>query len=171
MIRDNINSPLTSSAGRLFDAVAAITGICTHAQYHAEAPMKLESVIDHACKEEYEFEIGQTIGLKKLIAAIAEDVLNKKPVPVISAKFHNTIISIIFAVVCKMREQSGIGKVVLSGGVFQNKYITESVNTVLAKNKFEVFIPSEVPCNDGGIALGQLYIAAKRRTLLRHDKS
>ncbi|MEI7982637.1 MAG: carbamoyltransferase HypF, partial [Bacteroidota bacterium] len=84
---------------------------------------------------------------------------------IIATKFHNTIISVIFEMVIGIRADHGINKVVLSGGVFQNKYLLEGTETLLKENNFEVFSPEAVPANDGGIALGQIALAAKRREL------
>jgi len=164
MIKKKINSPLSSGAGRLFDAVAAITGTCLHASFHAEAPMRLESLINTSCEDEYPFSFQHnTIHTREMLREIAHDVLHHVPVPEIAAKFHNTLVSIIFAVVYKIKQETGLRKTVLSGGVFQNRYLTERTATLLRQKGFEVFIPSEVPCNDGGIALGQMVIAAARR--------
>jgi len=164
-IKKGINCPETSSAGRLFDAVTAIINLCTISGFHAEAPMRLESVIDKNCKDLYEFDINKTIDVKKTIRGIVNDIKNKVPVSLISAKFHNTIISIIFAVVKEISLSGNIMKVVISGGTFQNKYILENLEKLLIKNKYEVYSNRIVPSNDGGIALGQLAITAKRKKL------
>ena len=84
----------------------------------------------------------------------------------IATKFHNTIILAIFDSVNAIRNKSGINKVVLSGGVFQNRYLSEGTMDLLLKNNFEVYSHSTVPANDGGLALGQLAVASKRRELL-----
>ena len=163
IIKSNINCPLTSSAGRLFDAVSALTGLCTHSSFHAEAPMRLEAAIDQNIKECYNFDIDKSISIKTTFIEIINDLENNISASVISAKFHNTIIKIIFAVVFKINKEYNINKVVLSGGSFQNKYIVERIENLLFENGFEVFSQSKIPANDGGIALGQLAIAAKRR--------
>ena len=165
IIKSNINCPLTSSAGRLFDAVSALTGLCTHSSFHAEAPMRLEAAIDQNIKECYNFDIDKSISIKTTFIEIINDLENNISASVISAKFHNTIIKIIFAVVFKINKEYNINKVVLSGGSFQNKYIVERIENLLFENGFEVFSQSKIPANDGGIALGQLAIAAKRREL------
>jgi len=165
-IDKKINSPLCSSAGRLFDAVSAIINLCPVSSYHAEAPMKLESIIDKNCNDRYNYEINPTISFKQTIREIVKD-LNNKPISIISAKFHNTIISLIIEVSELIRNKYYINDVVLSGGTFQNRHILYNAEKQLIKNGFNVFIQSKVPCNDGGIALGQLAIAAKRRQLNR----
>ena len=165
IIDKGINCPLTSSAGRLFDAVAAILNICTYADFHAEAPMRLESIIDENVNEEYNYHIDEVISLTGTIREIVGDIQSGKPAPVIAAKFHNTIISVIFAAVLKIAQKKNISKVVLSGGSFQNRYMSGEIENLLKNNDFQVFTHTKVPCNDGGLALGQLVIAAKRREM------
>ncbi|MBA7570497.1 Carbamoyltransferase HypF [subsurface metagenome] len=165
MIDKNINSPLTSSSGRLFDTVAAILDVCTYSGFHAEAPMRLESLIDNNCTDYYSFEMGKTIEVDVMIKEIVNDIINGTHEGVISAKFHNTVISIIFAAVNKVRQRTGISKVVLSGGTFQNRYLLQNTENKLIKENYQVFTPVAIPANDGGIALGQLVIASKRREL------
>ncbi len=162
-IKNNINTPLFCSAGRVFDAVAAITGICLETLFHSEAPMRLENEIDNSIVDEYPFDINTEVNLKSVFIGIVEDIKRNLPVSAISAKFHNTIISITFIVVNKIKKETGINKVILSGGTFQNKYLSEKIENRLIKNNFKVYVPRQIPANDGGIALGQLAIAAKRR--------
>jgi hydrogenase maturation protein HypF len=162
-IDKKINAPLTSSAGRLFDAVAAIAGLCTHADFHAEAPMRLESAIDKSCGDPYPFTLAEKISFTETIHTIVDDLRKNVHPSIVAAKFHNTIISVIFATVTKLAERAGIRNVVISGGTFQNRYILERIETMLEENACKVFSPHQVPANDGGIALGQLAIAAKRR--------
>ncbi|MFC2138413.1 carbamoyltransferase HypF [Bacteroidota bacterium] len=161
----NINCPLSSSAGRLFDAIAAILNICTVSQFHAEAPMRLENYIESDCESEYKFYINNIISFKPTIQEIVNDIIVGIDVGTIAAKFHNTIISVIFATVKQMFEKTGIKKVALSGGTFQNKYLSERIENKLTDNGFELYVQKLVPANDGGIALGQIAIAAKRREL------
>ncbi len=162
-IDKNINTPLTSSAGRLFDAVASLTGICHYSGFHAEAPMRLEEIIDNGCSDRYSFHINDVIDFHDTIKEIAQDIFDKIAPSIISAKFHNTIINVIFAASLIMRNRYDINSVVLSGGTFQNRYIAENVEKKLSNNGFNVITHSQVPSNDGGIALGQLSIAAKRK--------
>ncbi len=164
-IDKNINCPLSSSAGRLFDAVAAITNVCPISKFHAEAPMRLEAIANPGIDFGYPFDLGEVISFESTIKAIVEDLIEGKDVAEVSAKFHNTVINVIFAVASQIRKETGINKVVLSGGTFQNKYILSRIEKILEKEKFEVYCQLKVPSNDGGIALGQLAIAAKRREL------
>ncbi|MCP4552657.1 MAG: carbamoyltransferase HypF, partial [Bacteroidetes bacterium] len=112
MLQKNINCPLTSSTGRLFDAVAALTNICTEASFHAEAPMRLEAAIDDISKDSYEFKMNSSIKLEALFKGIVKDLQNGISNAEISTKFHRTIINIILAAVCKMRGEYNINKVV-----------------------------------------------------------
>ena len=164
-IDKKLNCPLTSSAGRLFDAVAAMTGICAVNGFEAEAPMRLESAIDRRCNENYSYSINETVSFEPTIKNIVEDIMNSIELSVIAAKFHNTIISVILQIVILAREKYNLNKVVLSGGVFQNRYLIENSERLLKENNFEIFTHSKVPSNDGGVALGQLAIAAKRMSL------
>ena len=172
MIERNVNCPLTSSAGRLFDAVASILGVCQLAAFPAQGPMLLESLAfsGEANGREnregnYAFDTGTTINFEDTIRGIVRDVAESENPSIICRKFHNTIILAIFETVKAIRHKEGINKVVLSGGVFQNKYLLEGTALLLGRNNFEVYIHSAVPSNDGGIALGQMAIAAKRREL------
>jgi len=162
-IDKKINCPLSCGAGRLFDAAAAITGVCIKSKFHAEAPMRLESIAAANIEECYDFKIDKTISFKNLFKEMISDIKKGISESVISAKFHNTIIYVIFETVTKMRKETGINKVALSGGTFQNKYISEGVKQMLTNEKFKVYTQSKIPANDGGVALGQLAIAAKRR--------
>jgi hydrogenase maturation protein HypF len=166
MIDRKINCPLTSGAGRLFDCVASLLGLVQKASFQAEGPMRLEALVDGISEDSYEYETGATICFDKTIRGIVADIIDGIEKVTIATKFHNTIILTIFDTVNAMRQKSGICKVVLSGGVFQNKYLTEKTMDLLLKNNFEVFTHSSVPANDGGIALGQLAVASKRRELL-----
>ncbi|MFC2107289.1 Sua5/YciO/YrdC/YwlC family protein, partial [Bacteroidota bacterium] len=159
-----INCPETSSAGRLFDAVSALIGSCKKSTFHAEAPMRLEAAIDFSIKEKYSYFIEKdSISFKSTFSEIINDLMSGKANSYISTKFHNTIIYNILEVSKIFREKNNINKVVLSGGSFQNRYILRKAENLLKENGFEVYSPLVIPANDGGIALGQLAIAAKRR--------
>jgi hydrogenase maturation protein HypF len=164
-IQNKINCPLTSGMGRLFDAFAAITGICTEASYHAEAPVKLESYINPRMKDTYSFQIGNDISFRSAIIQVVEDIWKKQDLKTIVTKFHNTVIFAVRDSLLELREENNINKIVLSGGVFQNNYLSTKLENILKKSKFKVYINKNVPCNDGGICLGQLAIASKRREL------
>ena len=171
MIDRKINTPLTSSAGRLFDAVASLLGLCQVASFPAQGPMLLESLLPVNCDYEQEVtdimkygcQLDKTIHVEDIIHGILGDLQIGTNNALIAVKFHNTIISVIFETVKSISIKEGISKVVLSGGVFQNKYLLEGTEFQLKKNNFQVYSQSAVPTNDGGIALGQMAIAAKRR--------
>ncbi len=163
MIRQEINTPLTSSAGRLFDAVAALTGICTTSTFHAEAPMRLEAAATEGEKGVYPWERSGTVDMTPLIRAVVADIRKKVSPAIIAARFHNTLIEMITTVTEEIREAAGIGKVVLTGGAFQNSILLAGTEEMLEKKGFEVFRPLEFPVNDGGIALGQLAVAGWRK--------
>lgn len=163
-IEKKMNAPLSSGAGRLFDAVAALTGLCVYSGFHAEAPMRLEAAILPDCKSKYLYDVvdGKII-LRKLFYLIVKDLREGKPAGLIAAKFHNTMLALFVDLAKRMRKESGINKVVLSGGTFQNRYLLENSIQLLENLGFEVFSHRQVPSNDGGIALGQLAVAAALR--------
>jgi hydrogenase maturation protein HypF len=165
MMDKNINCPLTSGAGRLFDAVAALLDLVQVASFQAQGPMRLEAIIRNDITGSYSFTLGKTICFDETIRGIVEDIGQDVSKETISTKFHNTIILAIFETVNAICESEGFNKVVLSGGVFQNKYLLEQTTEILEKNNFEVYSHAIIPTNDGGIALGQLAIASKRREL------
>ncbi|MDP4224550.1 MAG: Sua5/YciO/YrdC/YwlC family protein, partial [Bacteroidota bacterium] len=160
MIQKNINCPLTSGAGRLFDAVSALTGLCIKAGFDSEAPMRLESTADKATDLCYPFSIEKTVSFKETFRSLLSD-LKVSDISLISAKFHNTIAQIILEVAERMKKEYSLNKVVLSGGVFQNKYLLEKAVRKLKQNRFMVFTNHLIPSNDGGISLGQLVVASK----------
>ncbi len=162
-INKKINCPLTSGAGRLFDAIAAISGICINALFHAEAPMRLESCINPDIHDCYDFEINTNISFLPAIRQICSDLAAGITTDIISSRFHNTLAEASRQMVQHISRNTGIKKVVLSGGTFQNKYLFELLENKLLKDNFAVFSHSKVPCNDGGVALGQLAVAASRK--------
>ena len=165
MLKNKINSPLTSSCGRLFDAVSALLGVCIESSYHAEAPMRLEAVANKNEAGCYPFNKGEVISFKPTFEKMINDLNSGVSISIISAKFHNTIVDIILQSIHTISKKTSLNKVVLSGGTFQNRIILERTEIMLRQNGFEVFSQSLIPSNDGGIALGQLAIAAKRREL------
>jgi len=160
MIATSTNSPLSSGAGRLFDAVSALLGLCPVRTFDSEAPMRLESAIDCETVDFYRFNIGTTVSFADTLISIIED-MNEKNVSEIAAKFHNTIAHSILEVTRQIRTSTSLNKVVLSGGVFQNKYLLEKTVKLLRNDKFRIHTNHLVPSNDGGISLGQLVITSK----------
>lgn len=166
MLNKNINCPLSCSAGRLFDAVSALLGIVHHTTYHAEAPMRLEAVASLETEEFYDFEIkNEIISFKQTFFEMIADLQKKMPVSFIASKFHQTVVEVISATAKQIKKDSKVNNVVLSGGTFQNRIILKKAENRLVKDGFKVFTHALIPSNDGGIALGQLAIAAKKREL------
>jgi hydrogenase maturation protein HypF len=167
MIDRSINTPMISSCGRLFDAVAAILGINFWSTFQAEAPMRLEAMADQSEKGVYPYEIfkGQ-VSFKPLIRNLTKDLLDGVPGPKISGRFHNTVIQVIREIIHLARREHQLDRVVLSGGCFQNRILTEAVVEGLRKEHVQVYIPGRIPLNDQGIALGQLAIGAAQLKVL-----
>ena len=164
MIDKNINSPLTSSCGRLFDAASSLIGIRDEISYEGQAAMELESFCASGVKERYNFCICKEgdefiIDPQKIFIDIIKDLKEGIDKKVMAAKFHNTVAEFTLNLCGKIRENSGINKIALSGGVFQNKYLTEKVVSLLEDKGFKVYTQRKVPPNDGGISLGQAVIA------------
>jgi len=162
----NINSPQTSGAGRLFDAVAALAGIRTHITYEGQAAIELEQVIDDSADGSYGIDIVQKPGMmvfdwRQLIFDIVRDIRNGCSTGKISARFHRAMVQMIVdaAELAKKRYCSNI--VALSGGCFQNAYILSNAVEKLEKHGFIVYSNEIVPTNDGGIAYGQAAAAAR----------
>jgi len=164
MIIKKINSPLSSGAGRLFDAFSALLGLCSDETFDSEAPMRMESAIDCEINDYYPFHTGETIVFSDTFKALLEDMPHKK-IGVIAAHLHNTVAQVILQTSQKIRRINSINKVVLSGGVFQNKYLLEKTAALLRKEMFEVFTNHLVPANDGGVSLGQLAVTSKLRRI------
>lgn len=167
LIDKSLNTPLISSTGRLFDAVAAILGINYRATYQAEAAMKLEAIADSVEKEAYPYEILHN---QVLFQPMIESIVKDKSVGIsdekISGKFHNTLAGLGLDLAIRIRKESELNRVVLSGGSFQNRILTGKLVKLLSAEGFEVFLPDKVPVNDQGIALGQLAVGAATRSTL-----
>jgi len=145
--------------------VSALLNVCRNSTYHAEAPMRLEAIADEKASNCYSFEFDGYISFRKTFEEMIADLKKGEDISEIAGKFHNTIVQVIVEVAEKMRKQTGLNKVVLSGGTFQNRILLEKAEQKLKEINFAVYSQSGIPSNDGGIALGQLAIAAKRREL------
>jgi len=166
LIDKKINSPLASSAGRLFDAVSALLGLTLKAGFHAEAPMKLEAAIDSSIKEKYIYSIQDgVISFTETIKELTKEKSLKTHNGILSAKFHNTVLESIIEGIEMIHSETGIKDIVFSGGTFQNRYLIEKLENKLNAKGFNVCLPNSIPFNDQGIAMGQLAIAAKKREL------
>jgi hydrogenase maturation protein HypF len=170
MLVKRINSPLTSSAGRLFDAVASIIGLRQQMSFEGQAAMELEFAVASTTPTEESYELADLkpgpgeddshviIDWAPLITQIIGDVRNKVPTSLIAARFHNTLADMIVRVARLIGER----RVVLSGGCFQNRYLTEQTVRRLEHVGYHAYWHQRVPPNDGGIALGQLSAAGVR---------
>jgi len=160
-IANGLNSPLTSSMGRLFDAVASIIGVRQEVNYEGQAAIELEAIVDPDEKGLYEFSVEQDAILPNaVIQSVVNDFRARVPTPIIAARFHNGVATMIRDVCIRLREQHAINQVALSGGVFQNVTLLSKALTLLHGADFEVLTHHLVPPNDGGIALGQAVIAS-----------
>jgi hydrogenase maturation protein HypF len=165
MLERGLNSPLTSSCGRLFDAVAGLIGVRSHVSYEGQAAMELEALAERGRAQDaypYQIHSGEPLQLDLLpcVAVIADDLLKGREKGDIAAAFHLTLAIAVADLCSRIRNETGLGRVVLSGGVFQNRLLTEEVAELLSQGGFQVFCHRLVPPNDGGLALGQAMIAA-----------
>jgi hydrogenase maturation protein HypF len=160
--RRGLNSPVTSSAGRLFDAVAAILGVRDTINYEGQAAVELEQLADPGEKGAYRAEIAGEglIAGADLVRAAVEDLAGGTDRSVVAARFHNGVASLITDCCLRLRERHGLSTVALSGGVFQNLLLLHAAVGQLEACGFRVLTHSRVPCNDGGISLGQAVVAA-----------
>jgi hydrogenase maturation protein HypF len=159
---------MTSSCGRLFDAVAGIAGVCLRATYEGEAAMLLEAAGD-ADEEPIAMElVGDSIDTRPLIREIARRITAGASVAAVSNALHTSLAHMMRLVCVRLREDAGIMKVCLSGGTFQNCRLLSSAVPLLCQEGFEVFLHSRVPANDGGISLGQAAVAAAYLRSLPH---
>jgi len=164
-LQNKINTPLTSSLGRLFDAVSALSGVCENTCYEGQAAIELEAILDPDEKGTYRFEIdpSHAIGIRKMLEQIIFDIHNHVPIGKISARFHNGLRSLIITSCSGIRRETGINTIALSGGVWQNQTLLTGTIKALAHDRFQVLWHHQVPTNDGGIALGQTMIAYYQR--------
>jgi len=163
----NINSPSASSMGRLFDAVAALSGICPVTTYEGQAAIELQHCLDETAEGSYHFMIeentnGMLFDWRPMICEIINDRKNGASSGVISLRFHLAVVELILNVAILQRMKNGIKSVVLSGGVFQNEYLLGNALTTLEKHEFIVYTNEKIPCNDGGISFGQAATVAYR---------
>jgi len=173
MMDKKINSPLTSSMGRLFDGVSSLIGLCSFAKHEAEAAVELEKIIFAASRkpqaaDKYKFKYIDKNGITiidwaPVIKNIVRDLRRSVKQPEISLKFHNAVCDMVKNVCNILRRKHGINKVCMSGGVFQNKYLAGCIRPMLEKEGFEAYLHKNIPTNDAGIALGQAALACQIR--------
>jgi hydrogenase maturation protein HypF len=164
MLEKKVNAPLTSSAGRLFDAVASLVQLRQRASFEGQAAMELEFAAQAGIDDSYPFALTDTqpvvVDWEPIFRELLNDVDSRAQLETISAKFHNTLVEIIVAVAKKIGEN----KIVLTGGCFQNRYLTERTIARLREEKFRPYWHQRIPPNDGGIALGQCVAAGLARS-------
>ncbi|WP_411083400.1 carbamoyltransferase HypF [Streptomyces sp. cmx-18-6] len=177
-----LNCVPTSSMGRLFDAVSSLAGVCHRVEYEAEAAMRLENAAlaaegtdglrDDGRGRAYGFILGAepdgpelplTADPSPVLAAAAEDVLAGVPAPTVARRFHRAVTGLVRDVCAAARRRTGVGTVALTGGVFCNALLTEGCSAGLEEDGFTVLRHRKVPPNDGGLALGQLMVAARTK--------
>jgi hydrogenase maturation protein HypF len=164
MARTGTAAPPTTSAGRLFDAVAALCGIRGVVTYEGQAAAELEAACDPRHRDTYDVPVtpALTLDARPLIRSIVEDVAGGVDVSVVSARFHNGLAAATAAAVTRIASERDLGAAVLSGGVFQNRVLLEGVADRLERAGLRVLIPLRLPPNDGGISYGQAAVAAAR---------
>ena len=167
LCRTGLASPVTTSMGRLFDAVAALCGVRLSVSFEGQAAADLEAACDPAEIGDYPLELGRDAGRLVLdargtVAAVARDSAAGVPVPRIAARFHNAVAAATTAACITLAGERGLDAVVLSGGSFQNRVLLERVARDLRHAGVRVLVPERLPPNDGGISFGQAAVAAAR---------
>ena len=157
-----LNAVPTSSIGRLFDAVSALAGVCQEVNYEAQAAIELEGLVLKGVEDAYPFNLGEQVDPGPCIRAVVADARAGATVGVVAAKFHNGLAAMVRDVCLRLRDETGLNQVALSGGVFQNITLLEKSVTLLQATGFTVYTHQLVPPNDGGISLGQAVIAGAR---------
>jgi hydrogenase maturation protein HypF len=165
MLKQGVNSPLTSSCGRLFDAVSSLCRVRDRVSYEGQAAIELEMIADEAETGSYPVEIQDrddklVILAAALIRSIVGDLLKGAPAGTVSGRFHNWVSGSLVETALKVRERHGISVVALSGGCFQNEILLKRTRSALEREGFDVVINRLVPANDGGISFGQAVVAA-----------
>ncbi|GIV98151.1 MAG: hypothetical protein KatS3mg057_2808 [Herpetosiphonaceae bacterium] len=175
LIERGLNSPPTSSLGRLFDAVAALAGVSPaeltgSVSYEGQAAAQLEALAataeDRSGEALYPFAIVDgapvQLDIRPLLRALVDDLLHGTPAALVALRFHHSVAELLAACCLAVSRRIGIRHVALSGGVFQNRLLLERLVARLAALDFEVYVNRRVPPNDGGLSLGQAAVAAAR---------
>jgi hydrogenase maturation protein HypF len=166
LARTGVASPLTTSMGRLFDAVAALCGLRAEVNYEGQAAIELEASSDPAESQAYEFPVMAegdgplVLDARPVVAEVVRDLKGGVPVPLVGARFHNAVAAATARACVLCADRGGSEVVVLSGGVFQNRRLLEHTEALLGATGLRVLVPERLPPNDGGIAYGQLAVAA-----------
>jgi len=164
MMQRQINSPLTSSCGRLFDAVAALIGLRDRIAYEGQAAIELEQCMEPTT-DKYHYEFKEVEGRMLLSATsiftqVFDDVVSGVAPELVSGKFHQTLVAMFADACLHLCKLHGLNRVVCSGGVFQNVFLLENLEDRLRASGLEVYTPQLIPANDGCISLGQAVIGA-----------
>jgi hydrogenase maturation protein HypF len=168
-----LNSPLTSSAGRLFDAVASLLGLRDRIGFEAQAAMELEALAEPEADRVYAARLDDIDGAlvvrtTDVVRGVVDDLLAEVPSARIAARFHATLADVLVRVCTQVRARTGLAAVALSGGVFQNAWLLAAASGRLEAAGFEVYTHHQVPANDGGLSLGQAAVAARRLAGMDH---
>ena len=162
-LQRGINTPSTSSMGRLFYAAAALAGVRQAVNYEAQAAVEFEAMVGPSGGAPYPFEIADTtVNVKPAMHALLSDVRAATTIATISSRFHDGLANMVRDGCVSIRSETAINQVVLSGGVWQNITLLGRTLSLLGKASFQVYIHRAVPANDGGLSLGQAAIAAQR---------
>jgi hydrogenase maturation protein HypF len=172
LAESGLNSPVTTSMGRLFDAVSALCGVRARVSYEGQAAVELEALCDPAERGSYQlgldlFGEALVIDPREAIRAVAADAAAGQPVPAIAARFHAGVADATVRACSHAALACGTDVVVLSGGVWQNRHLMEAATAGLRFQGLRVLIPERLPVNDGGISYGQAAVAARRMTTNR----
>ena len=164
-VAERINTPLASSCGRLFDVAAALLNLCGTITFEGQAAITLEMAASRGPADPYPFSMKQEEGrhvieMGELMAALVSDVEGGKDVSEIAASFHHTVARMIGDMAAIISRETGIRDVVLSGGCFQNRLLSDLAAAFLSEAGLRSFFHRRVPCNDGGISLGQAAVAS-----------
>ncbi|MDY0374599.1 MAG: carbamoyltransferase HypF [Desulfobacterium sp.] len=176
MMERGINSPMTSSCGRLFDAVAAILGLAHDVSYESQAAMALEAISTPLAAQGYELDIrtdkaGMVIlDFSRAVQAIVHDLAEGASIPTLARRFHTTVVDAFVGSAARIGRQTSISTVVLSGGVFNNRIILGEITDELEALGLTVYSHTKVPSGDGGISLGQAAVAGAIKGIKRSSK-
>jgi hydrogenase maturation protein HypF len=168
-VKHGLNTPPTSSMGRLFDAVSALLNVCQVASYEAQAAIELEQIaapVGRIGNSPYDFDVEsmddmQIVRMTALFEGLLGDIERGIPTPDIAVRFHVTIAQMIATVCARIRASTGLMTVALSGGVFQNRLLLRLTLPLLKNTGFDILLHRHVPCNDGGVSLGQAVYQSK----------
>lgn len=161
-LEKQINTPLTTSMGRFFDAVSALLGVREIISYEAQAAIELEALADPNVVEYYPWQLNdENIDIKPVLISILADMEGGLPTSIIAGRFHNTIAQLSLAIALKVKEQEAVDRFVLSGGVWQNQLLLIKTIDLMNDNGLQPLIHRQTPPNDGCVALGQAMIASQ----------